>query len=56
MRLGALAGVAAAGGATAIYSLFCTEDSPLFYVVWYGTGIGIVTALGALIGGRALRW
>lgn len=56
VRLGALAGLAAGGLAAAVYSLFCTEDSPLFYVFWYGTGIGIVTALGALIGSRALRW
>jgi hypothetical protein len=56
LRCGALAGLAAAGTATAIYSLFCTEDSPLFYVAWYGTGIAIVTAAGALAGWRLLRW
>jgi hypothetical protein len=55
-RCGALAGLVAAGFATTVYSLFCTEDSPLFYVTWYGLGILIVTALGAVLGGRLLRW
>lgn len=53
---GALAGLAAAGFATALYSLFCTEDSPLFYSVWYSTGILIVTGIGAAAGARMLRW
>lgn len=55
-RCGALAGLASAGFGAALYSLFCTEDAPLFYVMWYGTGILIVTALGALAGSRMLRW
>ncbi|MCR8723049.1 DUF1109 domain-containing protein [Frigidibacter sp. ROC022] len=55
-RCGALAGLAAAGLAATIYSTFCVEDTPLFYVVWYGLGIGIVTGLGALLGARWLRW
>lgn len=53
---GAMAGLAAAGLATTLYSLFCTEDSPLFYVPWYGVGMLITTALGALAGHRWLRW
>ena len=55
-RCGALAGLAAAGFATALYSTFCNEDSPLFYAVWYALGIAIVTAAGAVAGGRYLRW
>jgi hypothetical protein len=55
-RLGAFAGLAAAGLATTVYSLFCTEDSPLFYVTWYGLGILIVTGVGAILGARLLRW
>lgn len=55
-RCGALAGLAAAGLATAIYSTFCIEDSPLFYAVWYTAGIGIASALGALLGARWLNW
>ncbi|MBY5972785.1 DUF1109 domain-containing protein [Ferrimonas balearica] len=53
---GALAGLAAAGLATALYSTFCIEDSPLFYGVWYSLGIGIATGIGALAGRRWLRW
>ncbi|WP_068111831.1 NrsF family protein [Tropicimonas marinistellae] len=55
-RCGALAGLGAAGLATALYSLFCVEDSPLFYGVWYSLGILLVTALGAYLGQRKLRW
>lgn len=55
-RCGALAGLAAAGFATTLYSLFCNEDAPLFYVVWYGVGIGIVTLAGYQAGKRFLRW
>jgi hypothetical protein len=53
---GALAGLASGGLAATIYSLYCTEDTPLFYAVWYSVGIGIAAALGALAGSRALRW
>lgn len=55
-RAGALAGLAAGGMATVVYSTFCTEDSPLFYSVWYSGGILIVAGLGALAGPRLLRW
>ncbi|MBR9762250.1 MAG: DUF1109 domain-containing protein [Rhodobacteraceae bacterium] len=55
-RCGALAGLVAAGLATAIYSTFCIEDSPLFYAVWYSAGIMIATGLGALAGRQLLRW
>ncbi len=53
---GALAGLAGGGIGAAIYALHCTEDSPLFYVTWYGLGILAVSALSALIGSRLLRW
>lgn len=53
---GALAGLAAGGLAAALYSLHCTEDSPLFYVPWYGVGIAMASVAGALIGRFALRW
>ncbi|KAA2314141.1 DUF1109 domain-containing protein [Pseudooceanicola sediminis] len=55
-RCGALAGLAAAGLATTLYSLFCTEDSPLFYGVWYSLGICLTAGAGALAGARWLRW
>lgn len=53
---GALAGLACGGLATAAYALHCTEDHPLFYITWYGCGIGLSAGLGALAGGRLLRW
>jgi hypothetical protein len=56
MRAGLIAGLAAGGLGTAIYALHCTEDSPLFYVTWYGAGIAITAGLGALIGRSVLRW
>ncbi|KEO61327.1 NrsF family protein [Thioclava indica] len=56
MRAGLIAGFAAGGLGTAIYALHCTEDSPLFYVIWYGAGILITAGAGALIGRKLLRW
>lgn len=55
-RAGAFAGLAVGGGVAAGYSLFCTQDNPLFYVTWYGVAILCVTALGALAGRRWLSW
>jgi hypothetical protein len=53
---GALAGLLSGGTAASVYALYCTEDSPFFYAVWYMAGILAVTALGALLGSRLLRW
>lgn len=55
-RSGALIGLACGGFATAIYALHCNEDSPLFFVTWYGLAILLVAGLGALLGRRLLRW
>jgi len=55
-RTGALLGLAAGAGAAAGYSLACTEDSPLFYVTWYGLAIIAAGGIGALAGWRLLRW
>lgn len=56
LRAGFVAGLAGSGFAAAIYALHCTEDSPLFYVTWYGLAIMGVTLVSTLIGARALRW
>ena len=56
LRAGLIAGLAAGGLGTTIYALHCTEDSPLFYVTWYGAGIAITALAGALIGSKLLRW
>lgn len=53
---GAMVGLAAGACAAAGYALTCGEDSPLFYVTWYGGAILAATGLGALVGGRLLRW
>jgi len=51
-----VAGLSGAGMATAVYALSCAEDSPLFYVTWYGLAILGVAALTAAAGSRLLRW
>lgn len=53
---GAAAGLVSASIAAALYASFCVDDSPMFLAIWYVGGIGLVTALGALIGKLALRW
>jgi hypothetical protein len=53
---GATAGLAAGGIAAALYAWHCPDDSPLFVASWYTIAIAIVTAIGALIGRRYLRW
>ena len=53
---GAVAGLAAGGIAAAIYAWHCPDDSPLFVAAWYTLAIAIVTGVGALLGGRILRW
>ncbi|WP_435257639.1 NrsF family protein [Thioclava sp. FR2] len=55
-KAGALAGLTGGGLAAAIYAIHCTEDSPLFYVTWYGLAILFVTSVSALLGARLLRW
>jgi len=55
-RSGLLAGLLAGAAATALYALHCPEDSPLFYVCWYGLGIVIAGTAGRLLGPRLLRW
>ncbi|MCZ7658676.1 MAG: DUF1109 domain-containing protein [Xanthobacteraceae bacterium] len=53
---GAVAGLAAGGLGAALYAAHCTDDSPLFVAAWYTLAIALVTAAGALLGGRLLRW
>lgn len=53
---GAAAGLAGGGLGAAVYALHCTEDSPLFYVTWYGLAILGVTVVSAALGARLLRW
>ena len=53
---GFAAGIGGSGLAAMTYAMHCTEDSPLFYVTWYGLAIAGVTLASTLIGSRTLRW
>jgi hypothetical protein len=53
---GAAAGLAASTIASALYAWHCIDDSPLFVATWYTIAIALVTAIGAALGRRYLRW
>lgn len=53
---GALAGLISAGLAATLYASHCTDDSPLFVATWYPIATALVTAAGALIGAKVLRF
>jgi hypothetical protein len=53
---GAAVGRLAAAMGAALYALHCFDDSPLFAAVWYSAAILIVSAVGAAMGARLLRW
>lgn len=53
---GAVAGLCASAIAATLYASNCTDDSPLYVLLWYPIAIGIVTLAGALIGRKMLRW
>lgn len=56
VRAGAAAGLTAAALAATLYASHCADDSPLFVVLWYSIAIALVTAVGAWLGSRVLRW
>ena len=53
---GAFAGLVSAGLAATLYAAHCTDDSPLFVAAWYTIATALVTAVGALVGSRVLRF
>jgi hypothetical protein len=53
---GAVAGLLSAGLAATFYASHCTDDSPLFVATWYTIATAPVTAIGALVGSRVLRF
>lgn len=55
-RAGMVAGVLAGGLAAFFYGAHCTDDSPLFVVVWYSLAIAILAGIGAFAGRRIAQW
>jgi hypothetical protein len=53
---GAIAGLLSAGLAATLYASHCTDDSPLFVATWYTIATALVTAIGALVGSKVLRF
>jgi hypothetical protein len=53
---GAAIGAAAGSFGALTYAMYCPVDSVAFVIVWYSVAIGICAAIGALLGGRLLRW
>jgi hypothetical protein len=53
---GAMAGLLSAGLAATLYASHCEDDSPLFVATWYTIATAMVTAVGALVGSRVLRF
>lgn len=53
---GLVAGLLAGAIGAFFYAAHCPDDSPLFVAVWYTLAIGVVGALGAVLGARLLRW
>lgn len=53
---GAAAGLLAGALSASLYISHCPDDSPLFVAAWFTLAIAIVTALGAALGARLLRW
>jgi hypothetical protein len=53
---GAIAGLLSSGLAATLYAAHCTDDSPLFVATWYTLATALVTAIGALAGGKLLRF
>jgi hypothetical protein len=53
---GTAAGLAAGGASAFIYAISCDESAMPFVLVWYGLGMALPTAAGAILGNRVLRW
>jgi hypothetical protein len=53
---GAAAGLAAGAWSAVLYCLHCPEVSAIFVLTWFTLGIGLATAVGAVLGRALLRW
>jgi hypothetical protein len=56
MLSGAAIGALSGGVGAMAYSTYCPVDSIAFVTTWYVAAIALCAALGAVIGGRMLRW
>lgn len=50
------AGVAAAGLGSFAFVFACPYDDPVYVVIWYGLGCGVVAAAARLVLPRLMRW
>jgi hypothetical protein len=53
---GAVAGLLAGSIAATFYAAHCTDDSPLFVVIWYSIAILGLAAVGAIVARNLARW
>lgn len=53
---GAAAGLTAGALAAFVYAFSCDESAMPFVLIWYGIGMALPTAAGALLGRAILRW
>ena len=53
---GASAGLLAGAVGTVVYALHCQQIAAPFIFVWYGGGMLLCAAIGAVLGPRVLRW
>lgn len=53
---GAIAGLLSGGIAATFYAAHCTDDSPLFVVIWYSMAILILAAIGSAAARYFARW
>jgi hypothetical protein len=54
--IGFMAGLFSGGFAACIFSLSCTEMSPVYIGIWYLIGMLIPAFIGALVGKQLLKW
>jgi hypothetical protein len=55
-RAGAVAGLLAGSIGGLAYTIACVNDGAAFVALWYSIAIAFVTAIGAWIGPRILKW
>ncbi len=53
---GAAAGLFAGALSASLYVMHCPDDSPIFVAAWFSLAVACVAAIGAVAGGRLLRW